>query len=93
MSERMARCTYCRRVRPSSEREALPFFEDRGPGSDDAVNHCKCGYHHVAHTVEGMANNVPSNRRTVIEQGKCRGFEPHGPHEFDAYYCGCRGWD
>lgn len=24
---------------------------------------------------------------------KCREFEPHGPHEFDQYYCGCHGWE
>ena len=24
---------------------------------------------------------------------KCREFKAHGPHEFDKYYCGCRGWD
>lgn len=24
---------------------------------------------------------------------QCKTFEPHGPYEFDSYYCGCRGWD
>lgn len=87
---RMARCS-CGRTEPSSP--SLAFFQDRSEGSALATDHCKCGYTLSAHTVEGMANNVPSNRRTVIEQGKCTGFVPRGAHEFDSYYCGCRGWD
>lgn len=88
---RMARCAHCLRTQPSSP--SLAFFQDRSEGSELAAKTCKCGYYKVAHTKEGMANNVPSNRLTVIEQGKCTGFEPHGAWEFDGYYCGCRGWD
>ena len=92
-AERMARCAYCSNTRPSSDREKLPFFEDRSEGTKWATDHCTCGYTLSAHTIEGMANNVPSNRRTVIEQGKCLGFVAKGPWEHDSYYCGCRGWD
>jgi hypothetical protein len=23
----------------------------------------------------------------------CRQFHPHGPYDYDLFYCGCRGWD
>lgn len=93
-TERTAKCAYCNATRPSSEWEQLAFFENRGDGTKWATDHCACcGYTLSAHTVEGMANNVPSNRRTVVEQGKCPGFIAKGPWEHDSYYCGCRGWD
>lgn len=87
---RMAKCS-CGRTEPSST--SLAFFEYCGPGSPESINICKCGFHYVAHTKEGMANNVPSNRLTVVEQGKCTGFVAHGPREFDRQYCGHAGWD
>ena len=87
---RLAKCL-CGRSKPSSL--DLAFFEYVGPGSPESTNRCKCGYFKCAHTKEGMAGNVKHNRKTVIERGECRGFEAHGPFEFDRYYCGCRGWD
>lgn len=90
LTGRIAKCT-CGRTRPSSEK--LAFFEYRGPGSPVATETCKCGYHKKAHDPEYMKQNVPSNRETVIEQGKCKGFEPRGPMEYDSFYCGHSGWD
>ena len=90
MTGRLARCS-CGKTEPSFP--ALAFFEDRSADSRQANDTCQCGFFKIAHTKEGMANNVPSNRRTVIEQGKCIGFRPHGAWEFDGYYCGCSGWD
>lgn len=88
---REAICT-CKRVVPSGP--SLAFFEFTGEGSERARTSCKnCGYSECAHSAEHMARNVPSNRKTVIEQGKCHGFEPRGAFEYDFYYCGCRGWD
>ena len=90
LTGRLAKCS-CGRTVPSDLKQCA-FFEYCGPGSRVAAESCKCGYAFVAHTVEGMARNVPSNRKTVIEQGKCSGFVARGPLEFDSYYCGCRGW-
>ncbi len=91
LSGRQAICT-CKRTVPSSM--DLAFFEYRGPGSRVAAETCKCGYARCAHDPEQMARNVPNNRKTVIELGKCKGFEARGAYEFDAYYCGhCHGWD
>lgn len=93
---RIAKC-YCGNSRPSTEAidGRLAFFEYRGPGTEDNWNHpCKhCGYYRSAHDPVAMARNVPSNRRTIVEQGKCPGYEPRGPAAHDTYYCGCRGWD
>lgn len=85
LTGRQAKCT-CGEVRPSSYE--LGFFEYNGPGS--AMKHiCKhCRYHQLAHSPEHMAKNVPSNRRTVIERGLCKGFEPSVAAEFDLFFCG-----
>ena len=56
----------------------LPFFEYRGPGSQEAEEKCKCGYHKVAHGKPHI---------------KCKKFEAHGPYEHDKHYCGCCGWN
>ena len=90
ISVRMARCS-CGRTVPSSP--DLAFFEDCGPGSKVATGSCVCGYYECAHDPAYMAKNVSSNRRTVVEQGKCGGFRARGPLEDDRYYCGCWGWD
>lgn len=93
LTGRVAICTQChKREQPSSL--ALAFFNYRGPGSREALTICQCGYAYVAHTAEGRARNVPSNRRTVVEDGRCKtGFVLRGPNATDTYYCGCRGWD
>jgi hypothetical protein len=90
LSGRLAKCG-CGAKKPSSP--SLAFFEFRGPGSRTANDTCKCGYALAAHDPIEMARNVPSNRCTVVELGKCKGFEPRGAYEFDSFYCGCRGWD
>jgi hypothetical protein len=77
LAGRQARCSYKCKVVPSST--ALPFFEYLGPGSAAARERCKtCSYFEAAHRPGTLA---------------CDTFEPHGPYEYDRYYCGCRGWD
>lgn len=89
---RMARCG-CGKERPSSERDALAFFEDCGPGSTSA-NSCVCGYYECAHDPKHMAQPSGARARlTVVERGLCGGFTPRGDIGHDRYYCGCRGWD
>jgi hypothetical protein len=85
---REARCS-CGKTRPSPDalEGKLAFFEYRGRGSRWTDN-CECGYAWIAHTQE-----TDRGRINVVAQGKCPGFTPRGPHEFDTYYCGCRGWD
>jgi hypothetical protein len=95
---RMARCPYCKTLAPSSERDRLAFFEDRGPGSRDATESCVCGYAECAHDPEHMASLVlrdGKRRPTVVEDGRCKAgaFTPRGAAEVDSYYDGCRGWD
>lgn len=73
----------CGRTEPASK--DLAFFVYRGPDSDYAKNMCvKCGYSVVAHQPE-----IQSRRGSLI----CTSFTTGDGHEFDAYYCGCRGWD
>ena len=91
LTGRIARCS-CGRTEPS-DAKVLAFFEYCGPDSRRSQEQCKCGYNECAHDKEYMSRNVPSNRLTVVEQGKCSGFQARGPLEFDMYYCGCRGWD
>ncbi len=90
LTGRQARCS-CGKTVPSNTN--LAFFEFRGPGSRFALETCKCGYGLMAHDPEAMGQNVPSNRKTVVEQGKCTGFVSRGAHEFDSYYDGHGGWD
>lgn len=90
---REARCG-CGKTRPSTDQDdgSLAFFEYRGEGSRMATDMCKhCHFSIVAHEHEGVKNNV--DPRTVIEKGKCEGFEARGSWEYDVFYCGCRGWD
>ena len=93
LTYRVARCT-CGRTTPSTLDGSLAFFEFCGEGSPRATDICgECHYASCAHDPAYMAKNVPSNRKTVIEQGKCSGFRPQGMLAFDSYYCGCRGWE
>lgn len=79
---REARCL-CLQTVPS--RPDLAFFQPRGPGSKIAAKTClHCGYYEEAHTPETMARN-----RSLT----CATFAASEGHEFDSYYCGCRGWD
>ncbi len=95
---RTARCAYCRAEVPSTEHERLAFFEYRGPGSRDAERQCKhCRYFDTAHDPEHMqrlARSGGERRPTIVEQGRCPGFEtdPNG-NPYDSYFCGCRGWN
>ena len=87
LAGRMARCQ-CGAERPSDL--SLPFFEYRGPGSHEASVACKhCSYHLEAH----LRDERRVDPSTVVERGKCPGFEARGPFEHDRFYCGCRGWD
>lgn len=88
LAGRQARCE-CGALRPSDGpaigfKGELPFFVYRGEGSREALDICRCGYATAAHTPE-----VRSRNRALT----CETFEPRGPHEFDSFYCGCRGWD
>lgn len=72
----------------------LAFFEYKGEGSKIAQEQCKCGYFEVAHASSANlgkhlqnADGTPNDRAIKHE------FEARGAHEFDAYYCGCFGWD
>lgn len=77
---RQAKCASCGHTAQSSY--SLAFFKYRGEGSHDALHHCKnCMYYESAHNMPGRPF------------AKCKDFEPHGPYEYDEYYCGCRGWD
>ena len=73
----------CECSAPSSPE--LPFFEYRGPGSRSAGEICVCGYHQVAHDKKARGEKVTPY--------VCADFRPRGPAEFDAFYCGCHGWD
>lgn len=81
---RLARC-FCGTESPSSYK--LPFFKDHADGTGEAEDHCKCGYHRVAHEYDAS--------RVSKEPIKCRvgGFVKRGDRGFDAFYCGCDGWD
>ena len=105
LTGRMARCSYDQNtdattghtgryeagpsLKPSDPR--LPFFEYLGPGSRFATETCgNCGYSEQAHDPERTLSQFGS----VVEQGKCPGFEARGPADEDKYYCGaCWGWD
>ena len=78
---RHARCICYNTVKSS---EDLAFFTYRGPGSLYATNVCEnCGYNASAH------RNIITHRSLI-----CSSFESKSSgHEFDSYYCGCRGWD
>lgn len=99
-TERMARCG-CGKERPSSlGPDVLAFLEDHGPDSRTAREACvHCHYTIEAHDPEvchartyGTGENLRFGQ-TVVEQGKCPGFEPRGAAPFDTFYCGCRGWN
>lgn len=96
--ERMAVCASCGHARPSRERASLAFFEDHGPSSEQAQRSClHCHFFDCAHDPAYMSTLARgrdgSRRKTVVEDGTCPGFEPHGAWDYDTYYCGCRGWD
>lgn len=87
LTGRQAKCS-CNEVRPSSI--SLAFFKFQGEGSPDALEICKhCKYHFKAH----QHDTTRVDPRSMMELGKCTGFEPHGPWDFDSYYCGHMGWD
>jgi hypothetical protein len=75
---RKARC-HCGAIEDSHQ--DLPFFEYRGPGSEEYLMSCVCGY------VE-MAHNQSDKRMQVA----CDNFRPD-PNQKDRFYCGCAGWD
>ena len=82
LNGRKAKCVYCDNVKPSSF--DLPFFQYRGPDSENANKHCKnCGYHKIAHNPEIKGNN----------KFICDNFEPKGSWEYDVFNCLCKGTD
>lgn len=90
----------CRKGKPCSCELAsdgsegdLPFFEYRGPGSYEAAMKCKnCNFLYQAHKKKEQEF---ANIDYKSPLGKvCDNFEPHGPYEYDRFYCGCTmGWD
>ena len=78
LSGRQARCSCGKLVESNPDKAA--FLEYRGVGSRHATKLCKCGYTDEAHAKPHIA-------------AKCKTFTARGPHEFDLFYCGCRGWD
>lgn len=85
LTGRTAVCS-CGKTQASSE--DLAFFVFRGAGSHAAVSGCAtCGYHEIAHT-RARELHEPHLARLLDHE-----FAPHGGHETDWYYCGCRGWD
>jgi hypothetical protein len=87
---RKARCCGVKSERSSMERDKLAFYEYRGPGSQFAVEGCTCGFARMAHKGE---ETRPQVRRACIKKNGELKFVERGPHEYDSYYCGCRGWD
>jgi hypothetical protein len=82
MSNRYARCL-CFKTVPSAP--DLPFFQDRGPNSKYQNTTCVvCNYNESAHVPA-----IQARPRSLI----CTQFMRGQGHEFDSYYCGCRGWD
>ena len=79
---RLARCG-CGNTQPSTDHDHLAFFEYRGPGSADASRLCSCGYTEGAHGTD----------KPHLQKLNNHTFTPHGPYEFDTYYCGHAGWD
>lgn len=72
------------RPRPSTE-VATQFFEYLGEGGENE-KHCeRCGMFEVAHG--------EINERTGRPGITDHPFVPRAPLPWDAYYCGCRGWD
>jgi len=90
---RMARCEYSTlrngsphpsNYQPSSL--ALPFFIFKGEDSPKAKGQCAiCPFHH-----QGSLPPEWAIKKGVV---KPHDFTPHGPFEYDSYYCGCLGWD
>jgi hypothetical protein len=79
---REAKC-YCGMTVPSST--DLPFFEYQGPGSVNATENCaKCEF-----TIRAHAEVTMFGRKGITDHV----FTPHGPYEFDNYYCGHDGWN
>jgi hypothetical protein len=81
ISNRYARCS-CGKTEKSSY--DLAFYKYRGSGSDFANQVCNnCGY------------NVSAHRRDIGKRSLiCSSFTAKSTgHEYDSYYCGCRGWD
>lgn len=84
LAARVATCSLgCPSRRPSST--SLAFFEWRGPGSPYATEVCTCGFYKSVHD--------PEQRPAMGARFPDHEFVARGPHEFDSYYCGCRGWD
>lgn len=87
---RTAKCSCGRTAQSSPD---LAFFVSRVADSEPAKRTCKnCFYFDVAHSHNNGVSRGPG-WKTVIELGKCKGFEPHGEFDHDLYYCGCWGWD
>lgn len=83
LAGRLAKC-YCGKTEPSSL--ALAFFEYLGPDSPASKENCaQCAYAEIAHAKKQSGE--------IRNQHICLRFKPHGPYDYDRFYCGCGGWD
>jgi len=89
---RRARCAYFRTCGSEVDSStSLAFFEYTGLGSKAATEICMhCGFSERAHKRFAPSVNPNPGPRNI---NVCSGFEPHGAHEHDEYYCGCHGWN
>lgn len=94
---RTARCAYCKKEEPSSER--LAFYEYRGPGNGRTCDHCGwalCCHAQNATEFGALPNGEMVEWNTVADK-PCHvtdhAWDDSAGREFDGFYCGCRGWD
>lgn len=66
-------------IRDSSK--DLAFFEYRGLGSKASTVCLTCHFYESGHDVYGL-----------VVAGE-HSYSPHGPWEYDGFYCGHSGWD
>lgn|SRR3990167_9221667 len=93
---RRAQCNSCKTIVPSSGQ--LAFFQYRGENSAYAKERCKnCAFNEKAHIYNGRyaphKDGTPGEKNEYLCLNRGNIFEPNGPAQYDAYYCGCYGWD
>lgn len=74
---RQMKCAMCNHTEDSNPN--APFFENMNVKGGSGGKSCaNCHMHEVAHGRSDIA---------------CDNFVLHEPWAYDAFYCGCRGWD
>lgn len=106
-STRLAKCSYCRKTRPSSP--DLAFFMDKSAVQDRCAfpvqvkgepylglpdHESRCGYTMLAHErFSGRLNDVVRSGHWPPNVPAHEYVAPTEGEAFDEYYCGCFGWD